>query len=273
MKLDGQFLADKIQTQLKEDITSLKEQGITPHIAIVTVGDEGTWKAYVARKIALANTLGIKTSVIDMSGKSEEEVKDTVTNLNQDPDVHGIIIQRPIPKEFSEENTVALVSKEKDIDAFRTDSPFKSPVFQGVRTTLESIYKQPLEQALNDKGVVVIGKGTTAGGPTIRGLKENGLNPTVIDSRTENAKEQLKHADVVITAVGKEVLNATDIKRGAIVIGIGARVEQGTLKGDFDEGRVGQVASFYSPTPGGIGPLNVSYLFSNLVLAARNQKS
>lgn len=273
MRIDGQIAAQKIQEKLKDDITNLSKRGIIPHIAIVTVGDEGSWKVYVTRKAALAKSLGIQTSIIDMSGKTEHEVSKIVTNLNEDNSIHGIIIQRPIPPHFSEQNTVALVTPQKDIDAFRNDTPFESPVFQGVRTTLESIYRTDLKTALSNKRVVVIGKGTTAGGPTIRGLQRAAINPTVIDSKTQDRTHSLRHADIIISAVGKEVLHASELKKGVVVIGIGARVEEGTLKGDFDEKSVEKIAAFYSPTPGGIGPLNVSYLFSNLIQATKEQTS
>lgn len=269
MKIDGNKLAVSIQKDITKDVKDLENHGITPHIAIVTVGDENSWKVYVTRKTQLATTLGIKTTILDLSQADEEALIAQVSNLNQDPSVHGIIIQRPLPKHLTESRVVTLIDKDKDVDAFRTDSNFTSPVALGVKTIIENVFKKDIKQALKNKRVVVMGKGTTAGGPTINALKNWGTSPLVIDSKTENVEELTKSADILITAVGKRIVHAKDIKRGALVIGIGTHVTNGKLEGDYNETEISKVAA-YTPTPGGIGPLNVSYLFKNLISAAKH---
>ncbi len=269
MKIDGNALAKKIQKDIVKDVKDLEDHGVTPHIAIVTVGDEDSWKVYVTRKAQLATSLGIRTTIVDLSQADEEALVAQVSALNLGKSVHGIIIQRPLPKNLDESRVVTLIDREKDIDAFRTDSTYPSPVAEGVSTIIEKVYNQNIKDALKNKRVVVLGKGSTAGAPTAKALKEYGAGPVVIDSKTPNASELQKDADIVISAVGKRVVHAKDIKRGALVIGIGTHVVNGNLEGDYNEEEISKVAKAYTPTPGGIGPLNVSFLFKNLTQAAK----
>lgn len=269
MKIDGNALAEKIQKDIIKNVKELEDHGVTPHIAIVTVGDEDSWKVYVTRKAQLATSLGIRTTILDLSQADEEALVAQVSALNHDKSVHGIIIQRPIPKKLDESRVVTLVNCEKDIDAFRTDSLYPSPVAEGVKTIIENVYDQDIKDALKDKRVVILGKGSTAGAPTAKALKDYGADPVVIDSKTPNASELQKEADIIISAVGKRVVHAKDVKPGALVIGIGTHLIDGNLEGDYNEEEISKVAKAYTPTPGGIGPLNVSFLFKNLIDAAK----
>ena len=122
---------------------------------------------------------------------------------------------------------------------------------------------------LKSKKIVIIGKGATAGKPTEESLKKYGLNPIVIDRKTKKVPEILKSADVIVGAVGKKVIQPENLKSGVVLIGIGLhRGEDGKLHGDYDDDEVNQIASFYTPSPGGVGPINLAYLFQNLVKAA-----
>lgn len=142
---------------------------------------------------------------------------------------------------------------------------------------LESVYKQTKPEAnfttwLKSKKISVIGKGQTAGHPIIELLTKYGIPPDVIDSKTTNRKELLKSSDIIVSAVGKRILSSKDIKRGVILIGVGLFSDgDGKLKGDYDDSDVENIASFYSPTPGGVGPLNVACLLENLITATIKQ--
>jgi methylenetetrahydrofolate dehydrogenase (NADP+)/methenyltetrahydrofolate cyclohydrolase len=124
---------------------------------------------------------------------------------------------------------------------------------------------------MTDFSYVVLGKGETAGGPTAKGLRRLGIEPQIIDSKTPNPDEIIRNADIVISCVGKgQVVNSTNIKNGTILIGVGTRGEDGKIKGDYIKKDVENIVSAYTPTPGGVGPVNLSFLFQNLIEAAES---
>lgn len=284
MKIDGKALAAEIINDLEREIKRLKQTGTTPRIAIVTLGPEASWEAYVKQKIKLAETLDIQTQLINLEDANQEELLKLIHELNNDPKVHGIIVQRPFPEHIDNEIIVNAVSPEKDIDGFRNDSKFEVPVWLAVRRILEEVDSQtnrgstpavlqgvePPLSWLQNKTIAVVGKGITAGTPTISGLKKLGSNPIVVSRSTENPSEELQKADIIISAVGKTVIKPEDLKRGVVLIGIGLhRGEDGKLHGDFRENEIEDIASFYTPSPGGVGPINLAFLFSNLIKAAK----
>lgn len=275
MKIDGRRIAEEIRNELKSYILQLKNQGIVPKIAIITLGPESSWETYVRQKIKVARELGIKTVtvLINLEDSDEEKLIRTIREIDKDPNYHGIIVQRPIPPNFNRERVVNSISPKKDVDGFRPDSKFEVPVWLAVKKILESRIMN--YESWRELNFVVLGKGETAGGPIIRGLKKMGLEPQIIDSRTTNPVTILKNADIIISCVGKiRVVSSKNIKKGVILIGVGIRGEDGTVKGDYNEEEIEKIAGAYTPTPGGVGPVNLSYLFKNLVKAAmiQNQK-
>lgn len=278
MKIDGKSLQQELIVELEKDIYNLKKSGITPCIAIVTLGEEDSWKAYVSQKIKLAKLLNVKPKFINLRPKTTQEVVDVVEELNDDASVHGLIVQRPFPIEIDTERVIQSVSKDKDIDGFLEHSNFDVPAWLAVKHVLTHIAGllnfSDLQSFLSDQSILVIGKGGTAGRPTINGLKELGFNPQVIDSKTSNPELLIKNADIIISAVGKKNIVPTSlIKNKSILIGIGTHVENGKLFGDFDSKSIEDKVSFYTPTPGGIGPINLAFLFKNLILATKAQNS
>src|SRR3989304_6201073 len=280
MKIDGKKIAQEIRNNLRSKIQDLKSKNITPKIAIITLGPEVSWETYVRQKIKAAGELGIKAVLINLSAEGwtspkggeesdEEKLIRTVHEIDRDPKYNGIITQRPIPSSFNRERVVKSISPEKDIDGFRSDSKFEVPVWLAVKRLLEEV----LEIGnFNKRKFVVLGKGETAGGPIIRGLKKMGIEPQIIDSRTKNPDEILKEADVIISCVGKpNTVTADQIKKGAILIGVGTHGEDVGLRGDYRIEDIEKIAGAYTPTPGGVGPINLSYLFSNLIEAAAVQ--
>lgn len=272
MKIDGKKIAEQIRNDLIFKIQDLRSKNIVPKIAIITLGPEDSWETYVRQKIKVAGELGIKAVLINLKDSDEEELIRTVRKIDSDPHYHGIIIQRPIPSNLNRERVVNSISPEKDVDGFRPDSKFEIPVWLAVRRLLEESLNLKLKtenKKLNELKFVVIGKGETAGSPIIRGLKKMGIEPKVIDTRTVNPDEILKSADIIISCVGKQnVIHPEQIKKGAILIGVGTHGEDLKLRGDYSVKDIESIAGAYTPTPGGVGPVNLSYLFSNLVHAA-----
>lgn len=268
MKIDGRSIAQQLLDNLKIQTAKLKQSAITPTLAVISIGDNRSSEIYIRQKKLKAEEIGAKVDVYNFDQNvSNEEIKILVQKLNNDPLINGIIIQRPAPKHIQIDQLVELISPRKEIDGFGINSSYSIPV-------AEAVYRMLLttcpEQELQTKNIVVLGKGETAGSPIINYLKRKGIEAKVIDSKTKNREELLKNADIIISAVGKEnVLKAEEIKNGAVVIGVGLGEDDiGKLRGDFNQEEVEKVASVYSPTPGGVGPVNVAILMENLVNAA-----
>lgn len=259
--------------QLFEKVAKLKEKGITPSIAIVTLGPEETWEAYVGQKIKMANRLQIEAKLIRLKPETTRDVLQVIDDLNSDPAIHGLIVQRPFPIHIDTERIIQSVSKYKDIDGFRNDSNFEVPVFLAVKQILTHISQlikvTNFEKWLLNQSILVIGKGETAGQPVISGLKKLGLSPQVMDSKAQSREELFKKADILIFATGKRIdVPYKMLKKNSILIGIGLHKNEDGLKGDFDENEARNNVLYYTPSPGGVGPLNLFFLFDNLLHAA-----
>lgn len=272
MKIDGLTLQKDIVEEIQLKVTELKQKGITPGIAIVTLGEEASWQAYVGQKIKLADRLGINKTLINLNPQTTEEVVEVVERLNSNPQIHGIIVQRPFPPHIDTEKVIRSVAKEKDIDGFRDDSTYEVPVFLAVKHILEHIAKlenKTLSDFLTNKKILVVGKGETAGGPAIKGLSALGFEPGVIDSKTQNRSEKFGEADIIISAVGKTgVITSKNLKHGCILVGVGIHRGEEGLEGDYDEFDIENKTSYYTPTPKGVGPVNLAFLFKNLLSSA-----
>ncbi len=266
MKIDGKIIAEQIRKDLNRRIGDLISHGITPKLAIITLGDESSWESYVSQKLKVAEELGIKAILINLADSDEETLLKTIQEIDTDPLYHGIIVQRPMPSLISREKVVEAISKSKDIDGFRSDSPFEVPVWLAVKRLLE---EAKVINNTKELEFVVIGKGETAGKPIVNGLIRLGINPTVIDTQTQNPAQIIKQADVIISAVGKSgVIAPENLKSGVVLIGVGTHGEDGKIRGDYRARDIESIAGFYTTTPGGVGPVNLSYLFDNLVRAA-----
>lgn len=272
MKIDGLALQKSIVEKLQLKVIELKQKGITPGIAIVTLGEEASWQAYVGQKIKLATLLDINKEVISLRPENTEGVLRVIEELNANTSIHGIIVQRPFPIHIDTEKVIQSVAKEKDIDGFRDDSVYEVPVFLAVKHILEYITQlesKNLHDFLTNKKLLVVGKGETAGGPAIKGFSALGFNPEVIDSKTQDRDEKFREADIIISAVGKTgVINSENLKQGCILIGIGIHRGEDGLEGDYNESDIENKVRYYTPTPKGVGPINLAFLFKNLVEAA-----
>lgn len=280
MIIDGRSLALQIKKKLRKEVEALLHIDIHPKIGIVTFKTfETTWRAYIKQKILLAEELGVEYEHIMLVDDDEEKLLTIIEGLNENKSIQGFIVQRPFPTNINTLKIVETVSKHKDIDGFRVDSPFSPPIWLAVEAILQYVARTEhvarVYEWLHDKEVVVIGRGESAGDPIIKSLKKHQIDPIVIYSQGNNRRgsdsnELLKKADVIISAVGKRVVSGQNLKNGVVLISVGlTRNDAGKLQGDYDEEEIKNIASCYTPTPGGVGPLNVAYLFKNLLQAAR----
>jgi len=270
MLIDGKAIADQILATLSNDVMTLKKRGITPTLAVILVGDDPASLAYIKQKQKAADFIGARVVFSHLSSAiSKANFKKLVLEYNNDPNIHGFIIQRPVPENLSHILIYEKMNKNKDVDGFLPNSPFSVPVAIAV----EEILQNAKCQTLNAK-CVVIGRGETAGKPIADHLTKLGCTPTIIHSQTPNPKQIIKSADIIISCVGKEkVITSENIKQGVILISVGIwRDLEGKLHGDYDETDIENKASCYTPTPKGVGPVNVACLMQNLIKACMLNK-
>lgn len=282
--IDGKALADKVLKDVKRKTARLKKKGIIPTLAVLLIGDNPTSLVYIKQKQKIARKIGARVILRHLLQKTaREKLKVAIDKFNQDPSIHGIIIQQPLPRNINTGKASQLIRKDKDVDGFRHDSLFTPPVAMAVLRILQAV-KTPrrwpedspeveeFKNWLKKQRISVLGRGQTAGKPIAKILKKTGAKVTVVHSQTKNPKLIIKSADVVITAVGKRgVVKSSMIKKGAILVNVGLHQENNQLCGDYNETDIAKKASFYTPTPGGVGPVNVACLWENVVLATEKQ--
>lgn len=279
MKIDGNKLTDKILTSLSNQVSSLH---LAPSLAVILVGDNPASESYVRQKQKAANSIHAEVKVIRYpQSVSRSVINETIEQLNNDSSVHGVILQLPLPPHF-DVSINESVDPKKDVDGFVPGSKFQVPVALAVEKILQKIYevrftkyeKNNFISWLLKQTIVVIGRGETAGKPIADYLIQQGCNVSVCHSQTSEKEKQrtLTNADIIISCVGKQrVVTPGGIKKGVILISVGIfRDSEGKLHGDYEEDEIRNIASFYTPTPGGVGPVNVACLLENLVTAANS---
>lgn len=278
-----------IQERLAEDVQSLKKQGKQPHLSTILVGSASEQLSFVAIKRKKAEELGISFKFIHLP---EEPMYEEFARLLQqeanDPKVSGMIVQLPLPITLRSDSLYSCIPIQKEIEGHRIKSPFLPPIGLATLTALKYTFTQSLayddvivtaddksffHANLKSKRVVLLGRGITGGIPLGKTLSAMHVPYINIASGTDpsTSTEFIRSADIIISAVGKQVLHANQIKPGAILLNVGLRQENGKLRGDYDETEMAPIASAYTRTPGGIGPIDVLYLFRNLVDAAKMQ--
>lgn len=281
MKIDGTQIASKIFEELKSQVQKLREKNIIPQLGIILVGDDPASVAYVNQKKIKGEKICAKISIKHISSNTSQKILlSTIEQLNNDNDVHGIIVQQPLPPQINLEKITQAIDPAKDVDGFHLKSKFQPPIALAVFKILEVTFdhlrggiapaahlEAESNKWLETKKIVIIGKGETGGKPIIQMLEKMNLNPIIIDSKTQNATEITKTADIIISTVGKSnIIKPEMIKKGVILVSIGLnKGEDGKLHGDYEEDKIKNLASFYTPTPGGVGPVNVAMLLKNLI--------
>lgn len=273
--IDGKLIATQIKEELREKVNSLKAEGIEPGLAVILVGDNSASQVYVRNKKTACEFVGIKSFSYELpSETSEAELLGFIDTLNADPNVHGILVQLPLPKHLDEQKVILRISPEKDVDGFHPQSVgalsiglkgFVSCTPAGV---IELLKRYNIEIA--GKNCVVVGRSNIVGKPvSLLLLREHGT-VTICHSRTQNLKEVVQTADIVVAAVGiPNFIKGDMIKEGAAIIDVGInRLENGKLCGDVDFKACEKKASYITPVPGGVGPMTIAMLMHNCVLAA-----
>lgn len=274
--LDGKTLAKKIRKELKLEVEELKQKGIIPKLAVIMVGDNSASQVYVRNKSRACEKVGIEFEEFLFDKDTlEEELINTIDNLNKDEKIHGILLQSPVPKHINIQKAFERISPSKDVDGFNAVNVGKLATGQDafISCTPYGIVKILEEYGIETEGknAVILGRSNIVGKPMIQCMLNKNATVTVCHSRTKNIGEIIKNADILIAAIGKPNFVKYDmVKPGAVVIDVGInRLEDGSLCGDVDFENVSKIASYITPVPGGVGPMTIAMLLNNVVKAAK----
>ncbi|MEY9972782.1 methylenetetrahydrofolate dehydrogenase (NADP+)/methenyltetrahydrofolate cyclohydrolase [Lysinibacillus sp. RC46] len=276
--INGKEIGQEIRNSVAERVTRLKEQGLTPGLAVVLVGDNQASATYVRNKQKSCEAIGMFSELIKLP---EETTQDSllaqIELLNNREDIHGILVQLPLPKHIDEDIVIATIAVEKDVDGFSPVSVGKMMLGQetflpctpfGVMKLLEY---SGIEVA--GKHAVIVGRSHIVGKPMGQLLLQKDATVTYTHSKTPNLPSFTKQADILIAAVGRaNFITKEHVKEGAVVIDVGInRDENNKLCGDVNFSEVDGIASHITPVPGGVGPMTITMLLFNTVQAAENK--
>jgi methylenetetrahydrofolate dehydrogenase (NADP+)/methenyltetrahydrofolate cyclohydrolase len=279
--MDGKLVSQAVKDRLKQQTEARISEGKkTPHLAAVLIGNNGASETYVASKVKSCSEVGFKSTLIRLSEDiTEVQLINKLTELNEDFDVDGILVQLPLPKHISEQKVIETIKPGKDVDGFHPESVGR--MVQGLPTFYPAtpygilLLLEHYKIETKGKHVVVIGRSNIVGRPISIMLSKNeypgNATVTVCHSHTANLKEICLQGDVIIAALGKpEFLKAEMVKQGAVVVDVGiTRVEDASkksgfsIKGDVDFQDVASKCSFITPVPGGVGPMTIAALMMN----------
>ncbi len=275
--MDGKKLSSKIKEKVKKDVEELKKKGITPGLAVILVGDDPASHTYVGMKSKACKETGIYSVVHEFPESiSEKELLSTIDMINENPNIHGLLIQLPLPKHIDTTKILERVSPQKDVDGFH---PYNmGRLVEGLDTfapctplgVMELFKEYDIE--LKGKDVCVVGASNIVGKPMWALLVNAWATVDICHIETKDLKAHTKRADIVIVGVGKPNLITEDmVKEGVIVVDIGInKLPDGKLVGDVDFENVSKKASYITPVPGGVGPMTIAMLLKNTVKAAKN---
>ncbi|TDL98853.1 bifunctional methylenetetrahydrofolate dehydrogenase/methenyltetrahydrofolate cyclohydrolase FolD [Macrococcus brunensis] len=273
--LDGKAIAQEYRAGLQKEVEKLKAQGTTPNLTVILVGNDGASQSYVNNKKKSAEKIGMSSEIVKMDETAtEEEVLAEIKRLNEDPSVHGILVQVPLPKQISEAKVLEAIDPKKDVDGFNPINIGR--LYAGMETFIPCTplgIMEILKNAdidLTGKEVAVIGRSHIVGQPVAKLLTNENATVTLLHSRSTNMKEALKRSDVIVSAVGKPgLVTKDDVKPGAVIVDVGNTVVDGKLTGDVKYDEVSEVAGAITPVPGGVGPLTITMVLNNTLLAAQ----
>lgn len=273
--LDGKELAQKIRSNLKIKVDELKLEGIHPKLAVIMIGEDPSSKIYVRNKSKACEEIGIEYEEFLLKDTIQmEELLKLIDTLNKRQDVHGILLQSPIPNNLDINLAFKSIVPEKDVDGFNpvnvgrlclNQDGFVSCTPFGVMKLLEE-YNIDVE----GKNAVIIGRSNIVGKPMAQCLLNKNATITICHSKTKELDKITKTADILISAVGKpKFVKKNMVKEGAVVIDVGTnRLEDGKLVGDVDFDEVAPITSYITKVPGGVGPMTIAMLMTNIVKAA-----
>lgn len=273
--IDGKKISAEIKDELKEKVSALKAEGKEITLAVIQVGNDPASTVYVGNKKKSCAYIGIRSLAYELpEDTTEEELLSLVEQLNQSKDVHGILVQLPLPKQINEDKIIKAIAPAKDVDGFHPQSVGALSIGQpGFVSCTPAGIIQLLKRSgitIDGRECVIVGRSNIVGKPmALLLLRENGT-VTVCHSHTKNLKEVCKRADILVAAIGKpKFFNHEYIKEGAVVIDVGIhRNENNKLCGDVDFDDVFPHVSAITPVPGGVGPMTIAMLMYNCVQAA-----
>ncbi|MEC0306530.1 bifunctional methylenetetrahydrofolate dehydrogenase/methenyltetrahydrofolate cyclohydrolase FolD [Paenibacillus lautus] len=274
--ISGKQISEEIRKGIALEVEQLSKQNVRPGLAVVLVGDDPASHVYVRNKEKACQDLGFYSEVHRLSAESsQEEVLALVDKLNAQESIHGILVQLPLPKHIHEKAVIDAISVEKDVDGFHPvnvgnlvigDDSLLPCTPAGV---IEMIKRTGIEIA--GKHAVVIGRSNIVGKPVSLLLQRENATVTMCHSRTGNMAEIARQADILVVAIGRaNMIDASYVKPGAVVIDVGMnRLENGKLAGDVDFESVKEVSGPITPVPGGVGPMTITMLMQNTLIAAK----
>jgi len=277
--LDGKAVAAEMQEALAAEAAALRSRGVAPTIAVTLLGDDPASHTYVRSKIKTAERLGMRSiDRILPESTTQEELLALIHEWNNAPDVHGILVQLPLPRQIDPRAVIEAIDPRKDVDGFHPfnvgclvagSTPMPPCTPAGI---LELIRRSGIE--LPGKEAVVVGRSNIVGKPVALLLLAENATVTVCHSRTHDLAEVCRRADVLVAAVGRARLIGPDhVKEGAVIIDVGTNRADGKLVGDVDFDAVREKAGAITPVPGGVGPMTITMLMKNTLIAARLQSS
>ncbi|MRG86546.1 bifunctional methylenetetrahydrofolate dehydrogenase/methenyltetrahydrofolate cyclohydrolase FolD [Salinibacillus xinjiangensis] len=271
----GNKIAEKIREHIKMDVKRLHNQGITPGLAVIIVGDNPASKTYVRMKQRASEKVGILSRVIEMSKETtQEQLVQKVVELNEDPTIHGILVQLPLPKQIDEKVIIETISPDKDVDGFHPSNIGRLLTNQEcfVPCTPLGILQLVKETGITIAGkhVVVVGRSNIVGKPVGQLFLNENATVTYCHSATKDLYQHTKQADILIVAVGKpNFIEGDGVKDGAVVIDVGnTYLENGKVFGDVHFNQIKEIASYITPVPKGVGPMTITMLLQNTIKGA-----
>ncbi|MEE3953252.1 bifunctional methylenetetrahydrofolate dehydrogenase/methenyltetrahydrofolate cyclohydrolase FolD [Peribacillus frigoritolerans] len=274
--INGKEIAESVRQEISKEVRQLREKNIVPGLAVILVGDNQASQTYVRNKQKACEDLGMHSVLIKKPAElSQEELIQSIAELNQDDSIHGILVQLPLPGHIQEKAIIEAISPEKDVDGFHPinigrmmtgQDAFLPCTPYGVMVMLEYI-----DYDLEGKHVVIVGRSNIVGKPAGQLFLNANATVTYCHSRTKDLAYYTKQADVVVAAVGKrDTITSDHIKEGAIVIDVGMnRNDEGKLCGDVAFDEVKNKASYITPVPKGVGPMTITMLMKNTVKSAQ----
>lgn len=275
--IDGRKIAAEIKAEVKAEVEELRAKGIVPGLATILVGSDPASHIYVRNKVKDCEETGIFSEKIVLpEDTAASELLDIIENLNERSDIHGILVQLPLPRHLGEFEIISSVAPEKDVDGFH-------PVNQGLMLLgRDAIYPctpagiiemlKRYDIRIEGRHAVVIGRSNIVGKPAAVLLLKENATVTICHSKTENLPEITKTADILVVAVGRpKMVTADMVKEGAAVIDVGINRVEGKIVGDVDFEAVAQVASYITPVPGGVGLVTRAMLLKNTIKACKRQ--
>lgn len=276
--IDGKLIAQKIKTKIASDAAKLKKSGVIPTLAVILVGENSASKMYVRNKHKACTETGIEARDYTLpQNASEQELLKLVKSLNENPKIHGILIQLPLPSHINEQRLISAIDPGKDVDGFhpmnlgrlmRGEVGLRPCTPLGIVKLIESTGIN-----IEGKDAVIVGRSNIVGKPVAIMLMQKNATVTICHSKTKDISSQIARADILVAAIGKEKFIKGDwVKPGAVVIDVGInRLPDGKIVGDVDfEGASGQARAI-TPVPGGVGPMTIAMLLSNTVESAKRK--